>query len=446
MVLLNGISMPMMLSAVNVALPSIAKDLSMTAVQLSWVPMSFLMTSAALVLSFGRLADMFGRKRIYLIGTAGLIVSSVLATFAASGAAIIGFRLLQGLTAAMIYGTHIAIVSSVYPPEQRGRMIGLTVAVIYIGLTCGPLVGGWVVGLFGWQAAFLIHVPMCVASIIVGLTLVKEEWRTDVPERFDITGSVLYTGAIVAFMYGMSALPHIHSFAMLVLGAVGFWLFFHHQHHRRDPLFDVTLFYTNRVFTLSCVAAIIMYSATFANIVLMSLYLQYLRGMTPSAAGMVLMAQPFVMAIVSPYAGKLSDRIEPRLIASVGMAITALGLYALMSVGESTPMALVVGYLMTTGLGFSFFSSPNANAIMGAVDRRHYGIAGSSVATMRVLGQMASMGIVAMAFSLTLGPVQISPAVYPQLQWALRLSFAVAATLCLPGIYLSLSRGRLRTA
>jgi MFS family permease len=346
----------------------------------------------------------------------------------------------------MVYGTHIAIVSSVYPPQERGRMIGMMVAVIYIGLTCGPFIGGWVVGLFGWEAAFLVHVPMCVASIAVGLLRVKSEWRSEHTGRFDTSGSILYTSAIVALMYGMSSLPHLESCAMMALGAAGFWLFFHHQHRRVDPLFDVSLFYTNRVFTLSCIASVIMYSATFANIVLMSLYLQYLRGMTPSAAGLVLMAQPCVMAVMSPYAGKLSDRVEPRVIASAGMAITALGLYSLASIEPATPLSLVVAYLMMTGLGFSLFSSPNANAIMGAVDRHHYGIAGSSVATMRVIGQMASMGIVAMAFSITVGPVQISPAIYPELHWAIRLSFIIAGTICLPGIYLSLLRGRMRLA
>ena len=444
MVLLNGFSMPMMLSAVNVALPSIAKDLAMDAIALSWVPMSFLMASAALVLSFGRLADMFGRKRMFLLGTGGLIVTSILAATATNGSILIAYRLLQGLAAAMIYGTHIAIVSSVYPPHERGRMIGMTVAVIYVGLTCGPLIGGWLVGYFGWQAAFFVHVPMCSAALLVGLLRVKNEWRAENPGRFDFVGAILYTVSIVTFMYGISSLPHLRSVLMISIGVFGFWLFFHHQHGRRDPLFDVTLFYTNRVFTMSCLASVVMYTATFANVVLISLYLQYLRGMTPAGAGLILMAQPFVMAIVSPYAGNLSDRVEPRVIASFGMAFTALGLLLLASIGTATPIGLVVAYLMITGLGFSLFSSPNANAIMGAVDKRQYGIAASSVATMRVIGQVSSMGVVAMVFSLTLGAVQITPEVYPQLERALTFSLIVAAGLCLPGIYLSLARGRLR--
>ena len=445
MVLLSGFSMPMMLSAINVALPSIADDLAMDAVLLSWVPMAYLMASAALVLSFGRLADMFGRKRMYLIGTAALIVTSILATYVNSGAMLIACRFLQGVSAAMIYGTHIAIISSAYPPAQRGRMIGLTVSVIYVGLTCGPLLGGWMIELFGWRAAFLVHVPISAASLLVGIFMVKAEWRAEDPGRFDYVGSVLYTLAIVSLMVGISSLPKLHSILLIGLGGFGFWLFFHHQHNRRDPLFDVSLFYANRVFTTSCVASVIMYTATFSNVVMISLHLQYLQGMTPMEAGVVMMAQPIVMAIVSPYAGKLSDRIEARVIASFGMAITAFGLALLATIGASTPVPLIVVYLMTIGLGFSLFSSPNANAIMGSVESHQYGIAGSSVATMRVIGQVSSMGVVAMVFALSLGPVQITPEIYPELEWALHWCFSVSAAFCLPGIYLSLVRGRRRS-
>jgi EmrB/QacA subfamily drug resistance transporter len=444
MVLLNGFSMPMMLSAVNVALPSIADELAMDAVLLSWIPMAYLMASAALVLTFGRIADMFGRKRMYLIGTVGLIVTSILAAYANSGAMIIACRLLQGVSAAMVYGTHIAIISSAYPPEQRGRMIGLTVSVIYVGLTCGPFLGGWLIGLFGWRAAFLVHVPTSVAALIVGIFMVKAEWRAEHAGRFDYVGALLYTIAIVALMVGISSLPQWSSVFLIALGGVGFWLFFHHQHNRRDPLFDVSLFYTSRVFTLSCIASVLMYTATFSNVVMISLHLQYLQEMTPMAAGVVLMAQPIVMALVSPYAGKLSDRVEARVIASIGMAITAIGLALIATIDATTPLPFTVVYLMTIGLGFSLFSSPNANAIMGSVASHQYGIAGSSVATMRVIGQVTSMGIVAMVFALLLGPVQITPDIYPQLEHALRWCFGVSAAFCLPGIYLSLVRGRSR--
>lgn len=434
--------MPMMLSAVNVALPSIAESLSMDAVMLSWVPMSYLMASAAFVLSFGRMADLVGRKKIFNLGLVGFILSSVLAATANDGWVLIVYRLIQGITAAMLYATHIAIVSSVYPPNERGRMIGLTVSIIYIGLTCGPLVGGWLITHYGWRSTFLIHVPLCFVSWVISVFYVKEEWKSEDPGGFDLLGALLYSGAIIAFMLGISWLPKLSGLGLIAVGMAGFYAFFHHQHGRDHPLIDVSLFYTNRVFTFSCIASIIMYTATFANIVILSLYLQYLLALTPAVAGMVLVAQPIVMAIVSPISGRLSDRKEPGIIASFGMAVTAIGLALLSTLDSTSALSTVIIYLCLTGFGFSFFSSPNANAIMGSVDKRQYGAAGGAVATVRILGQMASMAVVSLVFVLTLGPVQITPAVFDTLERAIQISFGVAAVLCFIGIYFSYSRGK----
>ncbi|MGR8921877.1 MAG: MFS transporter, partial [Gammaproteobacteria bacterium] len=208
------------------------------------------------------------------------------------------------------------------------------------------------------------------------------------------------------------------------------------------PVFDVELFYTNRVFIMSCLASLVMYTATFANVVLVSLLLQFLKGVPAATAGLVMMAQPAVMALMSPLAGRLSDRIEPRIIASLGMALTALGLAAFATVDGDSPMTLVLGCLLLSGLGFSLFTSPNANAIMGAVARSDYGRAASAIAVMRVIGQMTSMGVVAMIFALMLGPRQITPALYPELGRAIAMCFSLGAALCAVGVGLSLSRGR----
>ena len=434
--------MPMMLSAVNVALPAMAEALSMDAVMLSWVPMSYLMASAALVLSFGRVADLIGRKKIFIGGIASLILSSILAATANDGMTLIIYRLIQGVAAAMLYATHVAIVSSVYPPNERGRMIGMSISIIYIGLTCGPLVGGWITGIYGWRASFLVHVPLCLVSLLIGWIYVTEEWKAEDPGEFDWLGAILYTGAIVAFMLGISWLPKIEGCALMLVGVLGFYGFFRHQHHRDHPLIDVSLFYTNRIFTFSCIASILMYTATFANIVLLSLYLQYLLELSPTQAGLVLISQPLVMAIVAPIAGRLSDHKEPGLLASFGMAFTAIGLALLSTLDVNSSIYSIITYLGITGFGFSFFSSPNANAIMGSVDKRQYGAAGGAVATVRVIGQMASMGVVSMVFALTLGAVQITPAVFDILAEAIKISFTISAGLCLLGIYFSYSRGK----
>ncbi len=442
MVLLNSVSTAMMLTGVNVALPDVARDLHVDAVSLSWIPMSYLMASAAFVLAFGRLADMYGRKRIYLIGTSGVIVTSILAACAQSEAQLIVGRLAQGICAAMLYATNVAIISSVFPPARRGTAIGYTVSAIYLGLSAGPLVAGWLIEFASWRATFLIHVPLTIAVVAIGATRVPIEWRADERGSFDALGALLYGVAIVILMTGVSKLPHGIGLAMVVAGIAGLWLFFRHERRHAHPVLDVELFYTNRVFLMSCLASLVMYTATFANVVLVSLYLQYLKAVPPSTAGLVMMAQPAVMTVIAPLAGRLSDRIEPRVIASLGMALTALGLAGLAALDVASPLAMAVIALAVTGLGFSLFSSPNANAIMGAVERSDYGRAASAMSVMRVIGQMTSMGLVAMLFALMLGPQHITPRIYPDLALTIHACFVAGAVLCACGVGLSLSRGR----
>jgi len=195
--------------------------------------------------------------------------------------------------------------------------------------------------------------------------------------------------------------------------------------------------------TFSCLASFIIYTATFANVVLISLYLQYLKGMSAGTAGLFMMIQPLTMAVFSPLAGRISDSTEPRIIASAGMVMTAIGLMMLAMLNGYDSITYLVAALIITGLGFSLFSSPNANAIMSSVEKRYYGSAAGSIATMRVLGQMNSMMLVTLVFALLIGQVQIQPENYASLQQAIRLCFMIAAGLCIPGLVFSLVRGRM---
>lgn len=446
MVLLNAFVTPLMLSSVNVALPSIANDLSMTAVSLSWIPMAYLMASAMFVLTFGRIADMFGRKRIFLIGTGSVIVTSLIAAFAVSGTMLITARFLQGMSAAMMYATQIAIVASVFPPAKRGRAIGLTVSTIYLGLTIGPLIGGYVIDNFGWRASFMVHIPLAVIVLVMGLFFVKGEWSADEPGSFDLFGALLYIFSILLIGVSVSYLPSTLSLVLLIASLSGFVFFVLFERAHKHPMFDVSLFFTNRVFLFSCLASLIIYTATFANVVQVSLYLQYLKGMSAVSAGMIMMCQPLTMAIFSPVAGRLSDKIEPRYLATAGMVVSCIGLLLLSELKIETDLNYLIAALVTTGFGFSLFSSPNVSAIMGSIEKRSYGSVNGVVATMRILGQMTSMVLVTLIFALTLGPVEISPENYDELAKAIRMTFTIAAILCLPGLYFSAARGKLHVA
>lgn len=442
MVTLNAFTTPVMLSATNVALPAISEHFALSATMLSWVPMAYLMASAMFILICGRLADLFGRKRVFLLGTAAVILSSAFTGLAANGAMLLGGRFLQGLSAAMLYATQVAIVSSVFPPSQRGKAIGLVVSAVYAGLMTGPVLGGVVTDYFGWRANFYLHIPLSLVVLFIGLGLVREEWAGE-RVAFDFAGAALFSLAILLLCLGVSLLPSIASAIVLSCFAVSLFVFVRHAGAVENPIWDIRLFFGNALFTRSCGASLIMYTATYANLVLLSLYLQELKSLSASEAGLIMAIQPVSMALLAPVAGRLSDSMEPRVLASSGMLLTALGLFLLSGLDTESPLSTVAAALTLSGVGFGLFSSPNTNAIMSSVDRKDYGIASGAVATTRILGQLGSMVLVALAMSLLIGDRLIDSSALPQLEQSIQFSFSVAAAICLPGILLSAMRRRM---
>ena len=435
---------PFMLSSINVALPAIGNEFKTDAVLLSWVQTSYLLAAAVCMVPFGKLADIYGRKKIYMCGQILITVTSLLTAISISGPMLIVFRIFQGAGGAMVFATGIAILTSVYPPQERGKVLGIAVAAVYVGLSCGPFFGGLLTQHFSWRSIFLAYLPVGLFIILLIIFRLKGEWTGAEGEKFDLSGSLIYGVAIVAIMYGISELPAIFSIGLLIIGVLALVAFVNWEKKIQSPVFEVKLFIENRTFAFSCLAALINYSATFAVTFLLSLYLQYIKGLTPQVTGIVLISQPIMMAIFSPLAGRLSDKIEPRVIASMGMALTTVGLILLSFVGNNTVLVFIVISLMILGFGFALFSSPNMNAIMGSVNKRFYGIASGSVGTMRLLGQMLSMGIATLIFALYIGKAQITPDYYPALIHSVKVALIVFSCLCAVGIYFSLYRGRLR--
>ena len=309
----------------------------------------------------------------------------------------------------MKFGTGVAMLTSVFPLGERGKVLGINVAAVYIGLSLGPTLGGFLTEHLGWRSICLVNVPLCLIIISAVLWKLKGEWAEARGEKFDLTGSVIYSLALVAVMYGFSLLPAMSGAYLIATGTVGILVFIRWQMRVESPVLNMNLFKNNTVFSLSNLAALINYSATFAVGFLLSLYLQYIKGVSPAHAGLILLPQPLVMAVLSPVAGRLSDRIEPRLVASIGMALTTTGLFLFTFLNQDTGIEFILVSLTILGTGFAFFSSPNMNAVMGSVEMKFYGVASGTLATMRLTGQMLSMGIAMLLFALYIGRVQITP-------------------------------------
>ncbi|MDI6643429.1 MAG: MFS transporter [Methanobacteriaceae archaeon] len=431
---------PFMGSSINIALPAISIEFSTDAILLSWVATSYILAAAMFSVPFGRIADIYGMKKVFTYGIIIFTISSLLSAIAPSALTLIIFRIMQGIGSAMVFVTGLAIITHVFPPQERGKAIGINIASVYIGLSLGPVLGGFMTQFLGWRSIFILMILLGMLVILLTYWKLKMEWTSCKGEKFDFPGSILYSFALLLIIYGFSLLPGIYGIILLISGIIGILGFVKWELKAESPVMDMKLFFKNTTFAFSNLAALINYSATFAVTFLLSLYLQYLKGFSPQSAGLILVSQPIMMAIMAPLAGRLSDKYNPRVIASVGMSIVTAGLLVFTFINDQTSINLIIGGLVLLGFGFGLFSSPNTNAIMGSVERRYFGVASASVSTMRLIGQAMSMGIVMLIFSLFIGNVQIIPQNYPELLESIKLAFIIFTTMCFVGIFASIKK------
>jgi EmrB/QacA subfamily drug resistance transporter len=431
-------------ASVTIGLPSIGDELAMDAILLGWVATAFLLASVMFLVPVGRIADIYGRKRIFTYGMITFTVASALSAISTSAAMLILSRVLQGIGGAMVYSTAVAILISAFPPQDRGRVLGINVAAVYAGLSVGPFVGGLLTQYLGWRSIFWINVPLGLLVIALIFWKLKGEWAEAKGEKFDIVGSIIYSLTLIAIMYGFTLLPQMLGVGLIIVGVLGIIAFIKWETKVESPVLDLRLFRNNTVFALSNLAALINYSATFAVSFLLSLYLQYIKGLSPQDAGLVLVAAPVIQAIFSPLAGRLSDKIEPRIVASAGMGLTVIGLIFFIFLNQTTSLWFIIAGLMILGFGFALFSSPNTNAVMSSADKKFYGVASATLSTMRQLGMTFSMGMVMLIFAIYIGRVQITPEYYLPFLQSVNMTFIIFAILCFGGIFASLASGKLR--
>jgi len=441
---ISNFLVPFISASTQIALPTIGQEFKVDAILLSWVATSQLLATAIVLLPFGRIADIYGGKKIFLIGMIVYASGSLMSALSLNTLMLITGRVIQGIGSGLAMVTSFAILTSVFPKEERGSAFGITVASVYTGLSLGPFVGGLLTQHLGWRSIFWINVPLGLIVIILVLWKLKGEWAEAKGERVDLPGSIIYSLTLLLIMYGLSRMPSNAGIGFMVVGVIGAFTFFFVEVRSSSPVLDVRIFRRNPVFTFSNLAALIHYSSTFGVGFLMSLYLQYIKGLSPQNAGLVLICQPVMMALFSPLAGRLSDRIEPRVIASIGMFFTSFGIYLLSFIGDNTGLPYIIFDLVLLGFGFALFSTPNANAVMSSVEKRYLGIASGTLGTMRVVGQAFSMGVIMMIFSIMIGKTQINPELYPLFLKSTKIALTIMGSLCFVGIFSSLARGKVR--
>ena len=431
---------PFMGASLNLALPSIGETFSMKAVTLTWLATSYLISTAVFQIPLAKVADIVGRRKIFILGLSVFSLSTLLSGFALSAQVLIFLRVLSGIGSAMIFGTNIAILTSLVSAEKRGQALGINTAVVYAALALGPFLGGIITDLLGWQGIFYVTAGVGLLVLFLAHFFLKGEWMESRGEKFDLLGSLLHGTALASLIYGFSLLPSKIGFLFLLIGICLFIGFFFFEKKQLYPVFNVRLFGNNKVFALSSLAALINYSATAAIAFMLSLYLQYVRGLEASVAGLILISQAFVQSLFSLVVGQFSHLYSPSKMATLGMFIIVIGISGLVFLSPTTPYWLIVLLLMFLGIGFGIFSSPNTHVIMSSVDRRYYTQASATTGTMRLTGQAFSMGIASMAISFYVGNQKISPELYTAFMKSIKMTFIIFVSLCLLGMYASSAR------
>ena len=385
-------------SIVSVALPAMSPSLHLTFGAAMWVQAAYLLAMAVLLIPLGRLADQHGRVRYYLIGTAVFTVGSLLAALSMSGAWLVATRVIQGGGAALMVATSAAIVTAVFPPHERGKALGINVMAVYIGLTLGPPLGGILVDTLGWRWIFLINLPIGVVVLVWGWFMLPRSERVESAPRVDFAGAALLGTFLISLLVPLTFAPEWGwaaplTIGLLVLSAAALVGFVVVERRVKSPVLDLDLLLRNRLFAAANLAALLNYMALFAISVLTAIFLEVVQHRSAAVSGLLILSQPLLMAVLSPFSGRLSDRIGSRVLATGGMVAIAVGMILLAAMPTTAPVWQVAANMAIVGLGMAAFSAPNTSAIMGSVRRDQLSVASAFMGTMRTTGQALSVAL-----------------------------------------------------
>ncbi len=384
-------------SVVNTILPVIRTALKTDISTVEWAVTVYLLVVSGLLLTFGRLGDLRGHKQTYVAGFVIFVLGSVLSGAAPSVVLLIAFRAFQAIGATMLFANSPAILTKNFPSSQRGQALGMQAAMTYLGLTAGPSLGGWLAESFSWRAVFYINVPVGLLALGLSLRFIPNDRGEEQTQRFDLAGAFVLLVGLVGLLLALNQGSDWGWSSPLVLGLIAGSLlvlavFAALEKRVQAPMLDLSLF-SRRVFSSAAASAVLNYVSLYSIVFLMPFYLIQSRGLDPAQAGLLLTAQPLVMAITAPIAGTLSDRIGSRIPATSGMAILAVAMFLLSRLGPTTPFSVVAAYLALAGLGIGVFISPNTSALMGDAPRNRQGIAAGILATARNVGMVLGVGM-----------------------------------------------------
>jgi EmrB/QacA subfamily drug resistance transporter len=437
-------------SIVNVALPTISRRLGVGMDAVQWTVSSYLIAISALVLVFGKIADKVGKARVFQFGFIVFGLGSTLCAFAWNLPVLVAARVFQAVGASMFMSSNQGIIATIFPPGERGRALGLSGTTVAIGTLIGPPLGGFMVDLFGWQSLFLINVPISIFAFAAGRKLIPGDGKKESLEGFDLLGSAFFMLFIVGVFYfllgdqerGWAAPDRL---ASLVAGIACGFLFWRRERRIEDPMIDFSIF-RNDIFSMSVVCVIILFVATFCVNIVMPFYLQDALGLSPSQAGLLLLASPLASGLLAPLSGYLSDKFGSKPLTVAGLFVLFAGLVAVSFFDLRTGPLVVAACLFLFGAGSGIFSSPNTKLIMAHASADKLGIAGSINALARNIGMVSG---IAFAMALLFGSMSLRAGTHlsgfdparPELFiFGMRIVFRAAAAVSAVGVALSLAR------
>ncbi len=438
--------LPFMMAGVNAVLPPLGASLGASARELGLVGTFYALALCIFQLSSGRMGDVWGRRRIFLLGMGIFAVCSLVQGFISDIKVFLALRFVQGMGAALFNGSGLAILAGAAPLEVRGRVIGLSGTAVYAGIACGPPVAGFVAGTFNWQWLFWgTSAAAAVCFALMALT-VHEEWRVGEGEPYDFRGSFIYAAAMAALVIGATELQDSLALGFVLIGVGALFMVFYVLVELRTnfPLLDVRLLVNNKVFGLSSLAAFINYSSTFGMLFFFSLYLQVAKGMNVRDAGLFLILQSIIQVIFTPLASRLAEKYTSERVSAFGIALCGLGLLSAIFMDAQSSLWYMACAQVMLGLGISFFATPNTTVMLGSVDSRYLGQASGLVGAVRTGGAVFNMAIITMTLGFFLGHEPVGANNVHQFIRSMHFDLALFGVLNLLAIGCAMGRGRIK--